>query len=85
MILRHRRRHDERARAVDVRRIVRRRRRRRVARRSSRRAGFASQPVIGDAAPQEQLGERAHPGAGDADEVNRDAGRWSREEACEAK
>ena len=70
MILRHRRRDDERARAVDVRRVVAGVDADAERARSARARGFASQPVTRDAAPREQLGERAHPGAGDADEVD---------------
>ncbi len=39
--------------------------------RSTAPSGFASHPVTFSASPDEQLGERAHTGSGDPDEVNR--------------
>jgi hypothetical protein len=72
MVLRHRRRNDERARRIDVRRIMPTHGNpepREVG--SGLRMGIAT--GYGDAAPEKELGERAHAGTSDTDEVN-----WSR-------
>ena len=71
MVLRHRRRDDQRARAVDVRGSRAGLDERRRARRGRRAfSGCCVAAGDADAAEDEELGEGAHPGAGDADEMD---------------
>jgi hypothetical protein len=69
MVLRHGRRYDERARGIDVRRIVSRDAEAQPLE-VARTLGVGVAPCDGDAAPKKELGERTHAGSGNTYEMN---------------